>query len=203
MKPLKILAGISGAFILMIGAILIAVSIGFTTWIGRGDTVALPQVAVQPSDGYVVLDELDIMGETPEGFRWVDDFGSATISVRSQSGEDVFIGIAETDSISSSIRDGDLTAGMWTVSDYGPTATVDWDVAAGPWSLVVTGPDSEPLNMTIDAEVPASPLRGAAGFVGTIGVAFAAFGGLLLWLGLRRETPSDPPAQPSSVPATA
>ena len=203
MKPLKILAGISGAFTLMIGAILIAVSIGFTTWIGRGDTVALPQVTVQTNDGYVVLDEFDIMGETPQSLRWVDDLGSTTISVHSRSGEDVFIGIAETDTISSSIRAGDLPATTWTVSDYGPSATVDWDITPGPWSLVVAGSGAEPLSMIIDAEVPASPLRGVAGLVGTIGVAFAAFGGLLLWLGLRRETPSDPPAQSTSVPATA
>ena len=202
MKPLKILAGVTGAFILMIGAILIAVSIGLTTWIGRGDTVALPQVTVETDDGYVVLDEFDVMGETPGRFRWVDDFGSATINVRSQSGGDVFIGIAETDSISSSIRAGDLPATTWSVSDYGPSATVEWDIAPGPWSLVVTGADAEPLNMIIDAEVPASPLRGAAGLVGTIGVAFAAFGGLLLWVGLRRETPSDPPAR-ATIPATA
>jgi hypothetical protein len=203
MKPLKILAGVSGAFTLLIGAILIAVAIGFTTWIGRGDMVAFPQVTVETNDGYVIFDEVDIMGETPDGFRWVDEFGSATISVRSQSGESVFIGIAATDSISSAIRAGDLPAQIWTASDYGPSATVEWDVATGPWSLVVAGPDAQPLNMVIDAEFPAAPLRAAAGFVGTVGVAFAAFGGLLLWVGLRRETPSDPPAQTTSVPATA
>lgn len=203
MKALKIIAGVSGAIGLAVGALLIAVSIGLTTWIGRGDTVALPQVSVQTDDGYVILDEFDLMGETPDRFRWVDDFGRATISVRSDSGEDVFIGIANTSSIGSSLRTGDLDAGTWTVSDFGPQASVDWEVSEGPWSLVVTGPDSEALSMTIEAEVPASPLRGAAGLVGATGVAFAMFGGLLLWIGVRRESPTDPPSNPASVPATA
>ncbi len=203
MKAIKILAGVTGAISLMIGAVLIAVSIGLTTWIGRGDTVALPQVSVHTDDGYVILDDFDLMGETPDRFRWVDDFGRATISVRSESGEDVFIGIANTSSIRSSARSGVLEAETWTVSDFGPRASVDWDASEGPWSLVVTGPDTEPLNMTIDAEVPASPLRGAAGLVGATGVAFALFGGLLLWVGVRRETPTDPPSNTASVPATA
>lgn len=199
MKILKAFAGVTGALALTMGAVMIAVAIGVTTWVGTGDTIELPQVAVETDDSFVIVEDIDLIGQTPDEFRFIDDFGAATITARSRTGEDVFIGVADTRSIAGLARTGDVDAAAWVASDYGPDATVDWDMESGAWSLVVAGPDLSPLDMTIDAVAPAAPFRAAAGIVGAIGSVFAVAGAALLWVALRRDgRPVHPP-----TPATA
>ncbi len=205
MKAVKILTGAAGTVAAMIGVLLVTVSIGVVSWIGRSDTVNLPQIQVQTDRGAVVVEDFEIFDHSHR-IAFVDGLGDATITVRSPGGEEVFLGIADRTAIRSVVGDLDLARVediTWVASDHGSTASIAFDVRQGDWSLVMVGPDAEALNLTIDAEMTAAPFRAAAAVTGTIGAGMALIGGLLLWVALRRENRGTPPPTAPPVPVTA
>ncbi len=204
MKAIKILMGAAGTVAATIGVILIALSVGLVSWIGRSDMVDLPQIQVETDRGAVVVEDFEIFDRSDRG-PFVDELGDATITVRSPGGEDVFIGIADTGAIHAVTNNLDLATVdhiAWVASDTGSTASIAFDMRQGDWSLVMVGPDAETLDLTIDAQVTAAPFRAAAGVTGTIGAGMALFGSLLLWFALRREHGDTPPTAAPPVPVT-
>jgi hypothetical protein len=205
MKALKILAGATGTIVLGIGVLLIAITVGMLSWIGRSDTVDLPQIQVETRETAVVVEDFELLGHR-DGLALVDDLGNATITVQSRGGDDVFVGIADRRQIRAMFSDPsvDMVQDIsWLAADRGKAPSLDFELRTGDWSLVMVGPGAESLDLTIDAEVTAAPFRAASAITGTIGAALTLLGGLLLWGALRRTPGGTPPPAAPPVPATA
>ncbi len=205
MKAIKIITGVTGAIAATIGVLLVAVSIGVASWVGRSETVDLPGIEVRTDRGAVVVEDFEIFDRS-DRVAFIDDLGDATITVRSPGGEEVFVGIADRSTVRSIVGDLEIDGienMSWVAADRGSTASVGFDFRQGEWSLVMVGPGAEALDLTIDAEVTAAPLRAAAAATGTLGAGIALIGGLLLWVALRREPRGTLPPSAPAVPATA
>lgn len=205
MKAIKIITGVTGAIAATIGVLLVAVSIGVASWVGRSETVDLPGIEVRTDRGAVVVEDFEIFDRSNR-VAFIDDLGDATITVRSPGGEEVFVGIADRSTVRSIVGDLEIDGienMSWVAADRGSTASVGFDFRQGAWSLVMVGPGAEALDLTIDAEVTAAPLRAAAAATGTLGAGIALIGGLLLWVAFRREPGGTLPPTAPAVPATA
>jgi hypothetical protein len=176
----KVFLGALGAVAIGIGVILVAVAVGLLTWVGTNDTVVLPEIYMATEDGTILARDIEFLFEDA---RFVPELGSASLRVRSISGEPVFVGVTDHLTASRFLGDG-ISApdqSFWLVSDQGVVADLAWDMKPGNWTFVVVAEDgSSPTEIAIEGELGAAPFRFAAGTVATLGLGAGVAGGLLL-----------------------
>ncbi len=232
----KLLAAIFGGLILLVGA---AMTTAGSIALGVSDAdgwVTTPTPRITTDAAAIVGTNIDVdLGEAIDDETFIS-FGEipARIDVESRNGKDIFIGIgteadvarflAETaharvdffddESDVTTLGSGALVRDpaerdIWVASST--TGHLDWDLASGRWSIVVTNADGSPgvdVAVTGAAKIPLIEAIGIGLLV--FGVLAIVGGAIMLYFGVRADprrneqvlTAPPPPAPPTAQPRT-
>lgn len=205
MRIFKLLTGFAGFVMVGVAIVSLVAGVFLFSW-SSGSDGAQVAFAVDSAERVAVVGDLEGRDED-WGFRSsisIDDNDLVRItpefdaSVTVTGTQPLFIGIGPANDVRRFVDDGSLLPAdqdFWVASASGTDVDLDWNLEEGNWAAVLMNLDgSAGIDATVEAELPAAPLRVVGGLASVAGLGIAIVGGYLMVTMWKDNEPAVPAA---------